>query len=244
MLNAPTLRRDGSAYAPKAKPFAWSYSRLKNFEACPKKHYHIDIAKDIQEPESEQLKHGDIVHKVMAQYIEHGTVMPPVLEPQLKPWADHVFKFKGVDVRTKGAVVEVEQKYALTKDFEICEFFDKRAWFRGIGDVIWRLGPVGYIGDWKTGKILDDSQQLALMAACLFAKYPELKIVRSVFVWLKEEAETPLDIKRSDMPAMWANIWPRIEALKIAHETQNYPPKPGGLCKRWCPVKQCPHNGG
>lgn len=242
-MQVTTTRRDGSAYAPAKKAFAWSYSRLKNFEACPRKHLEVDILKTIKEEESEQLKYGDTVHQVMHQYIAKGTVMPPLLEKELKPWAEHVFQFRGVDVRTKGAKVEVEQKYAITEDFGPCEFFAKNAWFRGIGDVIWMLGPVAYIGDWKTGKVLDDSQQLALMAACVFAHYPQVQIVRSSFIWLKEDCETVKDFKRDEMAAMWAGLWPRIEALKTAHETNQYPERPGGLCRRWCPVKTCPHNG-
>ena len=44
----------------KPKPFAWSYSRLKNFEVCPKRHFHVDIAKDFREEEGESLVWGNI----------------------------------------------------------------------------------------------------------------------------------------------------------------------------------------
>jgi hypothetical protein len=239
-ITATTTRRDGTAVR---KRFSWSYSRLKNFEACPKKHWHIDIAKDVKEEEGEALEYGNVVHTIMAQYIEKGIVMPPVHEPKLKPWADHVFTFRGIDVRTKGAVVMVEQKLAITESFGPCEFFDREAWFRGIGDVMWKLGPVGYIGDWKTGKVIEDSQQLFLMAQCMFAHHPDLQVIRSSFIWLKEDCESVATIKRSDLAAGWANVMPRVQTLRQAHEQMNYPPRPGGLCRRWCPVKQCPHNG-
>jgi hypothetical protein len=81
------------------------------------------------------------------------------------------------------------------------------------------------------------------MAACVFAHYPAVMKVRSMFAWLKEDAETTQDFHRNDMPAMWRHLWPRIEALKNAYENTIFPPKPGGLCKRYCPVTQCPHNG-
>jgi hypothetical protein len=240
MIAVTTARRDGGVIK---KQFSWSYSRLKNFETCPKRHWHIDIQKDVKEEESEALTYGNNVHTVMAHYIEKGTQMPPVLEPKLKPWADKVFEFKGIDVRTKGAKVFVEQKLAITEDFAACEFFDKQAWFRGIGDVMWTLGPLGYIGDWKTGKIVEDSQQLFLMAQCMFARHPELQIIRSAFIWLKDDADTTADIKRSDLAKGWANLLPRVAALKQAHDTTNYPARPGGLCRKWCPVTQCPHHG-
>jgi hypothetical protein len=239
-MNAVTTRRAPA----KPKPFAWSYSKLKNFETCPKRHWHIDIAKDVSEPESEQLKYGNVVHTVMAQYIQHGTQMPPALEMELRPFADRVFDWKGVDVRSRGATVEVEQQYAITADLGPTEWFGKDAWFRGIGDVVWELGPLCFIGDWKTGKILEDTPQLILMAACIFAHKPHIQMVRSQFIWLKEDAETTYDVKRADMPAHWANLLPRVQQMVEAHRQMNFPAKPSGLCKRWCPVKQCPHNGG
>lgn len=233
------------------KPFAWSYSRLKNFEACPKKHWEIDIVKNIKEPESEQLKWGGYVHKNLAAIIknriEHkagciADVMPcPV---QLSPYMGWVNQIVAGD----GDIL-VEQQLAIDADFNPTDWFSRpgkpEPWFRSIGDVVKIAGDIGLVADWKTGKILEDSQQLALMAAVLFAHYPQLKAVRSEFVWLKEgpDVSTREDFYRSDMPNMWRGLWPRIEALKVAHETTSYPPKPSGLCKRFCPVTSCPYHG-
>src|SRR5205807_2231069 len=75
----------------------------------------------------------------------------------------------------------VEQQLAINADFGPVPWFDSAAWFRGIGDVIKIVGPVALIVDWKTGKIVEDSQQLALMAACVFAHHPEVQKVRSEF---------------------------------------------------------------
>ena len=58
------------------KPFSWSYSRLKNFETCPKRHWHVDINKDAKEEDSEQLQWGNAVHKALADRIAKGTSLP------------------------------------------------------------------------------------------------------------------------------------------------------------------------
>jgi hypothetical protein len=225
------------------KPFAWSYSKLKNFEACPKRHYHVDIAKDFREEESEQLKHGNQIHTMLDQYVRHGTPLPPVHEPHLKPWVDRVFTFKGKDVRNYGAVVNAEQQLAINKDFEKCEWFGRDAWYRAKVDVMWRLGPIGGVVDWKTGKVVEDSVQLMLAAATAFVHYPELQVIRSTFAWLAEDATTDCDIKRVELPALWSNLWERIEMLRHAHEHISYPPTPNRLCRKWCPVTACPHHG-
>lgn len=218
------------------KPFTWSYSRLKNFESCPKRHWHVDIQKDVKEEESEQLKWGDQVHKAAAKRLTLGTPLPKGMEV-LGGWCDRIL--------ATGLPVQAELKLAITKDFGPTEFFGKDVWFRSVADVLTISEPVAFAGDWKTGKILEDSVQLALMAACIFAHYPKVNHVRTEFFWLKEgpDVSTREDFDRATMPVMWRHLWPRIEALENAYNTTSYPPKPGHLCRRWCPVKQCPYHG-
>lgn len=219
------------------KPFAWSYSRLKNYETCPKKSWHNDVAKDVPQEESEALTWGNEVHKHIANRIFKKMPLPPTMSGYEK-WAVRVLS--GV---TENVTLLVEQRYAITDKFSPCEYFDKAAWYRGVGDVVKIAGPVGYIGDWKTGKVVEDSQQLALMAACLFAHFPALQKVKSEFIWLKYDTTTPEYYARADMPGMWRNLWPRIEQLKNAHDTFDYPPKPSRICRSWCNVTKCPHHG-
>lgn len=217
-----------------AKPFSWSYSKLKNFESCPKRHYHVDIKKDFAEEEGESLIYGNELHKAAADALQKGTPVPAGF-PALKPWIDKIL--------TSGGKIHAELKLAINADFAPVLFFDRTAWFRGVADVLVTKGPVGLALDWKTGKIVEDSQQLALMAACVFAHYPEIQALRTEFVWLKEDATTRVDFKRDDMPAMWGSLWPRISQLEQAHKLTHYPAKPGRLCRSWCPVKSCPHHG-
>jgi hypothetical protein len=221
------------------KPFAWSFSKLKNFEVCPKRHYHIDIQKDIKEDESDQLEWGNFVHKHMAERIKKSTALPEAMK-HFEKWIDKVIAPIGDDEKT---VILVEQKYAINKDFGATTFFDKSAWFRSIADVLKINGPVALLIDWKTGKIVEDSQQLALSAACVFAHYPRLQAIRSEFIWLKEDATTRVDIRRKDIVQVWRDLWPRITALEEAYNTNNYPPKRNRYCKRWCPVTTCPYHG-
>lgn len=239
MTTVTTLGFDGK---PIRKPFSWSYSRLKNFESCPKRHWHVDIQKDFKEEEGEQLLWGNAVHKALAATIDKGTPLPVGMTHYQK-WVDRI-------VTGQGNIL-VEQQLAIDENFGPTKWFEsdaKRAgmgspWYRGIGDVVKIVGPVALIIDWKTGKILEDAPQLALMAACVFAHYPTIQKVRSEFVWLKEDATTRADFDRNGMANIWKGLWPRIEALKNAHETTTYPPKPGRLCRRFCPVTACPHYG-
>lgn len=217
----------------KVKKFSWSYSKLKNFETCPKKYHAVDVAKLVKEDDSETLRWGNEVHKHLAERIARGVELPAGMK-SFEKWVTPILG--------PGKIL-VEQKLSITKTFEACGFFDADVWFRGIGDVIKINGRVGLVVDWKTGKILEDSQQLALMAACVFAAYPEVQRVRSEFIWLKEDATTREDFKREEMHKMWASLWPRIESLENAHETNTFPAHPSGLCRRYCPVSACAHHG-
>lgn len=234
---------DGEAYRPKNKPFAWSYSKLKNFEVCPKRHYNVDVIKSFKEEEGEQLQWGNAVHKALAERCRDGTPLPHPMAGYEK-WAVRV-------VTPPGNKLLVEQQLAIDSDFAATKWFASDAkkvglgepWYRGIADVLKISGPAAMAIDWKTGKVIDDAPQLALLAACIFAHYPDVMGVRTEFVWLKEDAKTRKDFHRNEMASVWNSLWPRIEALKHAHETSDYPAKPGYLCRRYCPVSSCAHHG-
>jgi hypothetical protein len=223
----------------KPKNFAWSYSKLKNYDSCPKRYYNVDVAKLVREEESESLQYGNAVHKALADAISGKQPLQPTFS-HLQKWVDRVTG--GIE----GAIV-VEQQLAIRKDFGPTTWFGHDAWYRGIADVIKAIGEPGQrvavVIDWKTGKILEDGVQLALMAACVFAHNPDIQKIRTEFVWLKEDATTRADFTRDDLASVWNGVLPRVAALEQAHKNVDFPPKPGNLCRRYCPVTSCPHHG-
>lgn len=216
------------------KAWSWSYSKLKNFETCPRRHYEIDLQKNYTDT-SEALTWGNDLHAAMAKACTGAAPLPPEMS-EYQYWVDRVKAGPGT--------LYVEQKYAITKGFTKTSWFGSDAWFRGIGDVVRVDGPVALGLDWKTGKVLEDSVQLALLAQCIFSHFPDVKKVRTEFIWLKEgDCTTPEIFDRADMSALWGGLLPRVSAMQQAHDLQHYPPLPGKLCARWCPVQSCPHHG-
>ena len=55
----------------------WSFSKIKSFEQCPKKFYHLKIAKDYRESETEAMLYGTAVHLAAEEYIRDGKPLPP-----------------------------------------------------------------------------------------------------------------------------------------------------------------------
>lgn len=222
------------ARAATKKDWAWSYSKLKNFEVCPKRNYEVDIARNFSDEGGEALTWGNEVHAKLAEALAKNTPLPKEMEAYAY-WVDRVRRGTGK--------LLVEQKYAITRDFKPTTYFANDVWYRGIGDVVRIDDDVALVVDWKTGKVLEDSVQLMLMAQCLFSHFPKLKYVRSSFIWLKDDCETPELLSREEVANQWVELLPRVTAMEAAHKAQNFPPKPGRLCKNWCPVTSCPYHG-
>lgn len=227
----------GHDYTPPVKEWSWSYSKYKNYELCPKRHYEIDIAKTAKDTEDDDpnsaLNWGNRVHKEIAAALKGVPLSPEMAAYQ--PWVNRVLKGPGQ--------LLVEMKYAITRDFQATQYFAKDVWYRGIGDVVRVDRNLALILDWKTGKVLEDSVQLMLMAQCLFSHYPDLTHVRSEFVWLKEGCTTPELFTRQEVAEQWLTLLPRVKLMEDASKLMNFPPKPGHLCKKYCPVTSCPFHG-
>ena len=134
-----------------SKPFAWSYSRLKNFESCASRYHHLDILKDVKEQGSEHLDWGSLVHEAAARYLGKGIEMPPGM-PRLQAWCERVKKTR----ETLGGKLLVEQKLAITETLKPCAYFDSDVWYRAVIDVLVVAAPVALLVDWKTGKRLEE----------------------------------------------------------------------------------------
>lgn len=226
----------GHTAPPRIKGFSWSYSKLKNFEVCPKKMHEVDILKSYSEPDDPNgpLVWGNRVHKALAEALSGKCPLPAEMQ-EYAPWVDRVKRGSGQ--------LYVEQKYAITRDFRKTAYFADDVWYRGVGDVVRLADNIALVLDWKTGKILEDSVQLMLMAQCLFAHYPQLQYVRSEFVWLKDDCTTPELFTRQEVADQWVGLLDRVNSLEQAAKNQDYPPKPGRLCKNYCPVVSCPFHG-
>lgn len=220
------------------KPFAGSYSKLKNFEGCPTKYNEIDQLKNYVDSDqgnpNSKLAVGDRAHKELAAACMR---LAPLKEfPQHQSWVDRVHRKAALP----GAVIKVEQQYAIRRDFSPCTWFAKDAYWRAIGDVVILWNGLAMVTDWKTGKVLEDSVQLGLMAQVIFAHYADIERVITEFVWLQDDCTSTEMFDRQEVANMWANgLLDRVAALEGAYNSNYYPPKPSGLCIKHCPVQKC-----
>lgn len=219
----------------KRKPFAWSYSALTRFETCPKQYYHLNVLKDYADADSDAAREGKEIHDALYKRVIKGTPLPFAL----RPMESVAVKFAESEGEKIGEV-----RVALNRDFEPVDFFAKDAWVRGVFDLLIIRGELGVLVDWKTGRPKEDVTQLLLMAAIAFGYAKELQTIKTAFVWTKNRSITPKTVRRDDVRRIWALILPRVEAMETAYKTTEFPANPNGLCRDYCPVRSCPHNGG
>lgn len=231
-----------------AKEWSWSFSKKKNFDTCPKRHYEVDILKNFTES-SEALTEGNEVHKALAAAVLHACGIPTsgsgrdmvIAKPLPEPYS---YLQKWVDVvATSAGTLKVEEKYAITRDFQKTAYFAPNTWYRGICDTLRLNGTTATALDWKTGKVQHNSVQLMLMATCIFIHYPQIETVKTRFVWLAEDCTTREIWQRSTIMKEWTALLPELATMEQASKTLTYPPKPGALCRKWCPVNSCPFHG-
>lgn len=209
----------------------WSYSGLTSFETCPKRYYHIKVAKDVIDRPGEAAMWGSRVHKHLEDRMRDGTPLPVSIagyESLVAPL-----------VSAKGQLL-VEEQLAVTADLQPTTWESPTAWCRGIVDVgvITNGADKALLLDWKTGKIKSDSDQLMLFAGLAFAHYQSLNFVQTGFVWLKDRRITKQSFSREDIPVIWQTFIPRVQRLERAYEKASFLPKPSGLCANYCPVKK------
>ena len=215
------------------RKFSWSWSKLKNYRSCPKRHYEIDLSKRVKEDESEALKWGHAFHEAMAKRIARGTPLPPTLS-RYEKWPAMLAEKN----------VKVELKLAMDEQFQPTEWFGDTTWFRGVVDVLGLASPSALAIDWKTGgKIEPEFEQLGLNAQLIFAHHPDIDTVNTVYQWQQHNAETIKTYTRDDMLPLWNKLLPEVRQMEEAARTLTYPPKPSGLCIKYCPVVSCPHHG-
>jgi hypothetical protein len=68
--------------------------------------------------------------------------------------------------------------------------------------------------------------------------------IQAEFVWLKDDCLGQPEIyNRDTIVREWPPLLPQLQRMEEASKTLDYPPKPCGLCARYCPVLSCSYHG-
>jgi RecB family exonuclease len=141
------------------------------------------------------------------------------------------------------AEIYVEQKLALTRDFEPVAFFGSGVWFRTVADFCAVKGRNAAVIDYKTGRPQADMTQLQLLSATIMHHMPSVQSVQARLLFLNHDRSEKAEYTRDELPGIWGGILPRVRRLQKAVVDQEFPPRPNGLCVRYCAVTSCPYHG-
>lgn len=217
---------------------AWSFSSIKTFDQCPKKYYHLKVARDFQEDHTaEHLLYGTRFHKAAELYIKDDADLPPE------------FNFaKGVldNLKSMRGQKFCEYEMGLTENLTPCSFNAPEVWWRGIADlIIIDDNGTARVLDYKTGKSAKyaDKGQLELMTLAIFKHFPEVVRVKAGLLFVIANAFPKASYHRDDEAKLWEKWLTDYTRMKRAYENDVWNPRPSGLCKKHCVVLSCPHNG-
>lgn len=212
--------------------YAWSFSALNMYNTCPYQYYRLKVKKDVKDKQNESAIWGNDVHKKLEHRVRDKTPLPERFKQ---------YEYLARPFDNAPGVVLAEQQMALNRNLEPTGWFAKDTWCRGIVDVTVLNEPKrrAFAGDWKTGKRKPDSDQLMLFAALIFAHYPEIDRADTAFIWTQAKATDRETFTRDQEKDIWNHFFGKLRKLEQSFEKDTWPKKPSGLCKGWCPVRNC-----
>lgn len=213
----------------------WSYSSYNDYNTCPYRFYKERILKEYVQPLSEPVIWGNTVHKAIERYIQDGVPMPATMK-RFTPIVDRIVSAPGDNY--------VELEAACTVDLRPTGFWDDDAWCRGKIDLLKVNGTKALNTDWKTGKVKENSQQLEMSTAMAFVLFPQVEVMTTMFMWFQRPSQpTSAKFTRDQLQPLIDQFKPGVEAMEWSQKHDAWPKKPSGLCREWCPVKDCEYHG-
>ena len=214
----------------------WSYSSLKNFQQCPKKYFHLKVAKDVVDRPHESALYGSAVHKAAEDHVAEGVPIPPKYA-YIAPTIEALKKIPGEKY--------CEIKMGVTEKLEACDYDAPDAWWHGIVDllIVNEAEGIAHMVDYKTSKNAKyaDTKQLDYMAVAVFAKFPKIKVIKSALLFVVSNEFVQKKHVAENVQLYMNSATFDLNRLKSAFKSGVWNPVTGPLCK-FCPVESCEHN--
>ena len=215
---------------------SWSFSAIKLFEQCPKKYYHLKIKRDFKDEENTAAAYGTEFHDAAEHYVASSVPLPAKFK-FAKSALDKLVALPGDKL--------CEYEMGLTRALEPCDFDHPECWFRGIVDLAIIHETTAKLLDYKAGKSARyaDKDQLELMALAIFKHFPTVDTVDAGLFFVVAKAFIPGQYHRKDASKLWVNWLRRYNQIITCIEHDTWNAKTSGLCKQYCVVLSCHHNG-
>jgi len=222
------------------KPKAWSFSSIELYKLCPKKYEAERLTKEVEYTDTVATLYGKEMHTACEDYVNGKPLHPHY--SYAKPVLDSILKMKG----EKLTELKLGLKYAEGK-WVACDFDDADASFRGVADLVVLDGARARVLDYKSSakKSVKYAKpaQLELMAACIFALYPEVQEIRGALLFLVAGEVISNVYKRENMQSIFDYYHDDLRRREGSYQSGVFNAEPNNLCRMWCSVASCIYNG-
>jgi hypothetical protein len=136
----------------------------------------------------------------------------------------------------------VENRLAFDANWQPCEFFSEKAYFRMVIDFHFRQDSLGVIVDWKTNRevpqtVAKDLQLRTYGWGLKQALYPEIQEVLLRLHFLRYGKEREVMLEYHDLAEVPNELEARISTIEA---DKNYDPTPGSFCGLCGVTAHCP----
>ena len=242
---------------PGQKPLslALTYTKLKDFESCPRKFMKKHLTHEIPYTDTPATLWGTHVHSSYEDYVLNDKPLPKDVREKVGSTAPD----KIIDIENKlyddgklAVPLFGEQKWAMDATGRYANWMDSKGVFmRGMADAGLGTKKVLYMFDYKTGKDKNpdvtqfDVLSLLAVAQPQFTQYTD---IRGMLMFVEARSVYPkTGIYQVDMtPGMghlnMLRLWQK-KAIQVVdyYQREYWPENQSVLCK-WCPDKTCPFN--
>ena len=221
-----------------AAHIALSYSRLSNFEQCPKQFHAKYIGKTYPDDSGNYaFIKGKKKHDQLDNYVKYKTGKINVSMPYD---GDVLDACSIVDnLYDKGFQLTSELQLAVDKKFKQCEWFSKATMYRAIIDLLALKDDLAIAVDWKTGKKrpyeASETGQLHLTAAMVFSIWPQVQTIVAPYFFIEHKAKEQVIFQRSMMDT--GLVRPFYTAFTTVNEEKEFGPKKNEYCG-FCMIKK------
>jgi len=211
-----------------------SFSKLKNFEKCPLsvKLGSIDkLPRPVPKSDAPNVR-GDKIHKI-AEYWVNGGFEEDKFPKDLRKFEDY---FRNLRTMYMDRMVELEEEWGFTYDWEKCGYWDDNVAIRiKCDNVIHHDETSLTVTDYKTGKSMGNevshTQQGQFYAIGAFMRYPKVTHVTVDIIYLDEKKRMTKHYTREKALALLVNLQKRIDEM---FDTTVFRAKANKYNCQWC----------
>lgn len=214
-----------------------SYSGIKSFEGCPRKYHDTKVVKLYPREETDATLYGTTLHEQAELYIKDGRPLDDSFR-FIQPTLDSLVAMPGRKF--------TELEMAVKESLEVCDFKAPDYWCRGIADlvIVDDDNLSARVFDYKTGgNKYPDTDQLMLMSLLIFKHFPHVRRVSGGLLFVLKGTVSKYKVQREQEHDLWWRWRERVAKLDAAHHHDRWPEKSSGLCRQYCEVTACHHNG-